>query len=109
MNIVFTILVALPIGFLVRKRATAVFTYALMDSFIFTFQTAFLVMKWVDGDQHAFGERGRDWSGERIAQFYSYAVVNGLIVAAGIGLVLAGATLRSRRTADRAVVTVDSL
>lgn len=108
MNIIFTILVALPIGLLVRKRGTAVIAYVIADAFIFTFQTAFLVMKWVDGDQHAFGERGRDWSNERIIDFYSYPVVNGLILAAGVGLVILGSKLHSRRTASRNVVAVDS-
>ena len=85
---------------------TAVVTYVLLNSFLFTFQTAFLVMKWVDGDEHAFGERGRDWSGEQYGQFYSYIVINALIIAVGVGIVILGNKFRASRTAKRNVVAV---
>lgn len=106
MNVVFTILIAFPLGFLIRQRGTAVISFVLANSFLFTFQTAFLVMKWVDGDEHAFGDRGRDWSTEQSAQFYSYVVLNGLIIAAGIGLVVLGHKIRAGRNAKRDVVAV---
>ena len=61
-------------------------------------------MQWVDGDEHAFGTRGRDWSAERTTMFLSYLVLNGVIVAVGIGLVVLGHKARSRRTAGRDTV-----
>jgi hypothetical protein len=106
MNVVFTILIAFPVGYFISQRSTAVITYVLANSFLFTFQTAFLVMKWVDGDNHAFGDRGLDWSTERSVQFYSYIVINGLIIAVGVGLVIFGHKMRARRTAKRGVVAV---
>jgi hypothetical protein len=105
MNIVLTILVGFPLGFLIRSRSTAIVTYALVDSYLFTFQTAFLVMQWVDGDEHAFGARGGAWSPERTTMVGSYLVLNGVIVALGIGLVVLGHKVRSRRTASRNTVT----
>ena len=104
MNIILTILVGFPLGFLIGSRSRAIVTYVLVDSYLFTFQTAFLIMQWVDGDEHAFGSRGRDWSTERTTMFFSYLVLNGVIVAAGIGLVILGHKVRSHRTAGRDTV-----
>jgi hypothetical protein len=104
MNIVLTILVGFPLGFLIRSRSTAIVTYALVDSYLFTFQTAFLLMQWADGDEHAFGARGGIWSAERTTMVGSYLVLNGVIVALGIGLVVLGHKVRSRRTAGRNTV-----
>lgn len=59
-------------GYLIRSRHTAVLAYVLVDSYLFTLHTAFLLMQWVDCDTHAFGARG-------------------------IGLVLLGHRLRRRR------------
>jgi hypothetical protein len=106
MNVIFTILIALPLGYFISRRSTAVITFVLANSFLFTFQTAFLVMKWVDGDEHAFGDRGREWSTEQSMQFYSYIVLNALIIAVGVGLVILGHRIRARRTARRDVVAV---
>jgi hypothetical protein len=103
-NIILTILIGFPLGYLIRSRGTAITTYVFLDCYLFTFQTAFLLMQWVDGDDHAFGSRGRDWSAERTTQFFSYLVLNGVIVAIGIGLVLLGHRVRARRTATRDVV-----
>jgi hypothetical protein len=104
MNIVLTILVGFPLGFLIRSRSTAIVTYALVDSYLFTFQTAFLLMQWADGDEHAFGARGGAWSAERTTMVGSYLVLNGVIVALGIGLVVLGHKVRTRRTTGRNTV-----
>jgi hypothetical protein len=104
-NVAFTLLFAFPLGFLIRRRATAIVTYVLAESFLFTFQTAFLVMKWVDGDPHAFGDRGRDWSTEQYGMFTSYLVLNGVIVGVGVGMVVFGSRVRARRT-RREIVAV---
>ncbi|MEP6817681.1 MAG: hypothetical protein ABI873_19255 [Marmoricola sp.] len=104
MNVILTILIGFPLGYLIRSRGTAIATYVLVDSYLFTFQTAFLLMQWVDGDNHAFGSRGRDWSAERTTQFFSYLVLNGVIVAIGIGLVMLGHRVHARRTTARDTV-----
>jgi hypothetical protein len=105
MNVILTILVGFPLGYLIRTRSTAVITYVLVDAYLFTFQTLFLLMQWVDGDTHAFGPHGRSWSAEKSTQVFSYLVLNGVIVAIGIGLVVLGQKVRARRTAARDVVT----
>ncbi|HVQ19157.1 MAG TPA: hypothetical protein VMT27_09015 [Actinomycetes bacterium] len=105
MNIILTILIGFPLGYLIRSRGTAVLAYVILDGYLFTFQTAFLLMQWVDGDTHAFGPRGRSWSPEKTTQFISYLVLNGVIVAIGIGLVLLGHKVRARRTNARDTVT----
>jgi hypothetical protein len=104
MNIILTILVGFPLGFLIRSRSQAILSYVLVDSYLFTFQTAFLIMQWADGDEHAFGARGRDWSAERTTMFFAYLVLNGVIVAIGVGLVILGHKVRSRRVAGRDTV-----
>jgi hypothetical protein len=104
MNVILTILVGFPLGFLIRSRGSAIVTYVLVDSYLFTFQTAFLLMQWADGDQHAFGARGGDWTPERTTMVFSYLVLNGVIVAIGVGLVILGHKMRSRRTAGRDTV-----
>jgi hypothetical protein len=106
MNVIFTVLIAFPLGYFISQRSTAVISYVLANSFLFTFQTAFLVMKWVDGDEHAFGDHGLDWSTKQNVQFYSYIVINGLIIAVGVGLVILGNKIRARRTEGRNVVAV---
>jgi len=106
MNVVFTILIAFPLGYFISQRSTAVITFVLANSFLFTFQTAFLMMKWVDGDEHAFGNHSLDWSTERSVQFYSYIVINALIIAVGVGLVILGHRIRARRSTSRDVVAV---
>jgi hypothetical protein len=106
MNVVFTILIALPLCYFISRRSTAFIKLLQPNSYLLNFQTAFLVMKWVDGDEHAFGDRGRDWSTEQSLQFYSYIVLNALIIAVGVGLVILGHKIRARRTARRDVVAV---
>jgi hypothetical protein len=61
-------------------------------------------MQWVDGDEHAFGARGGDWTAERTTMVASYLVLNGVIVAIGVGLVVLGHKLRTRQTAGRDTV-----
>ena len=104
MNIILTVLLGFPLGFLIRSRRNAVFTYVLIDSYLFTFQTAFLLMQWVDGDDHAFGARGGDWTAMRTTQVVSYLVLNGVIVALGVALVALGHRVRTRRSVSRDTV-----
>jgi hypothetical protein len=106
-NIILTIVVGFPLGFLIRSQATGILTYVLVDSYLFTFQTAFLLMQWVDGDEHAFGARGGQWSAVRTTQLVSYLGLNGVIVALGVGLVILGHKVRSTRATNRDTVAAD--
>ena len=103
MNIILTILVGFPMGYLIRSRSTAVLTYVLVDSYLFTFQTAFLLMQWVDGDDHAFGARGGDWTAERTTWSAPTWSSTGSSSPSASALVL-GHRLRARRSARRDVV-----
>ncbi|MEP7089441.1 MAG: hypothetical protein ABI776_04970 [Nocardioidaceae bacterium] len=105
MNVILTILIAFPLGYLIRSRGTAITAYVLVDGYVFTFQTAFLLQQWVDGDTSAFGSRGPDWTPERITQVFSYPVLNAVIVGIGIGLVSLGHRIHARRATARDTVT----
>lgn len=108
MNLFFTVLAALPLGFLVARREVALMSYLLVDSFLFTFQTLDVLLTWMSGGTGVGGGSGFGDSptgafpidyvkGEVIA----YGVVNLLITGFGVGLVLLGARLRSRREVRR--------
>jgi hypothetical protein len=112
MNIVFTILVALPIGLLVRNRGTALLTYLIADLFVFTFQTLDVLLNWMAGkggigDAHVFGPNPDAFPiSYSESEVIAYGVVNLVIMIAGAGLVLLGHRIRTRRTAAKNVVTV---
>jgi hypothetical protein len=106
MNLLFTLLGALPLGLLVRRRHVAVLTYLLVDSFLFSFQTLTVLLTWMSGNQGIGGGSG---FGDAPAgtfpisyahgEVVAYGVVNLLITSAGVGLVLAGVGVRARRSA----------
>ena len=99
MILVYTILLALPIGLLIHRRATAILTYLAVGAWIFMFQTTSLVLSWLAHDgRSAFGPFPSAFpavydSGE----LFGYAAVNLVIVAVGVGLVALGGRLRDRR------------
>jgi hypothetical protein len=110
MNLLFTVLGALPLGLFVGRRPVALLSYLLVDSFLFSFQTLNVLLTWMSGGKGVGGGSGFGDSptgplpihyarGEVLA----YGVVNLLITGAGVGLVLLGARLRSRREARRTV------
>lgn len=113
MNLSFTLVGALPLGLLVHRRHLAVLTYLLLDSFLFSFQTLNVLLTWMSGGKGVGGGSGFGDApagsfpisyahGEVIA----YGVVNLLITTAGVGLVLAGARIRARRSATSSPDTV---
>jgi hypothetical protein len=89
MELIVMLLVPFPLGYLVRRRVVAYLAYVGVHSFVFTFQTAMLTRAWVDGDTSAFARdpRSLEWS---------YALVNLVIYAAGLGLVALGGRLGDR-------------
>lgn len=114
MNLFFTILVALPLGFFIARRQTALFSYLIVGSFLFTWQTLSVLLTWMSGGTGLGGASGLGDSptstfpityanGELIA----YGVVNAIITVAGVGMVLLGSRVRARRKTHRALNTVD--
>jgi hypothetical protein len=96
---VLTLLVAVPIGWSVRDRVAAYLVYGLLMSHVFTFQTANLLMEWVDGSTTAFPRDG----GTTLADTWPYLLVTSLVYAAGLGLVALGRWLRARHDGRRGV------
>lgn len=91
---ILTVLLALPLGFLVRDRTVGFLVYGLAMAHLYTFQTGTLVMNWVDGDRSAF-------SGPDDAGTLPYLAVTTVVYAVGLGLVALGQRLRTRRDSRR--------
>ncbi len=99
MALILTILIAFPLGYRVRLRATAVLSYLAVHSIVFSFQTAGLLLNWIGGDRSAFGDTFPDHDP---ASYYGYGIVNAAILLAGLGLVLLGhRTAEKRRIRQR--------
>jgi hypothetical protein len=93
---ILTILVALPLGLLVRNRLAAYLAFAIAFSHVYTFQTANLVMEWVNGSTHAFPA---SQSNTLLDGTLGYFAFTSMIYAIGFGLVTLGHWLRNRRRA----------
>ncbi len=93
---ILTLLVALPVGYLVRPRLAAYVAYGLAFAHVFTFQTLALLLEWGTGSDAAFARDGD--------APLDYLLMTTAIYAAGFGLVTLGARLRVRRAARTAVV-----
>lgn len=96
---ILTLIIAVPLGFLIRNRIACYLTYAVIFAHIFTFQTANLLIEWVNGSREAFAATGAP---------LSYLAVTTAIYAAGFGLVTLGYWIRKRRDAARSAVRLDS-
>ena len=87
---VVTVLLAFPLGYLLRSHLAANVAYAIAYLWAFTFQTLYLTISWVGGDDSAF-PTGQD------AFPLSYGLVATGIFAVGFGLVALGHWVRERR------------
>ena len=83
-------LFAFPLGYLLRSHLAANVTYAIAYLWAFTFQSLYLTLSWVGGDDSAF-PKGQD------AFPLSYGLVAVGIFAVGFGLVALGHWVRARR------------
>lgn len=92
-------LLALPLGYVVTNRTTAFVAYGLLFSHVYTFQTANLVMEWVNGADAAFPQ---DNSTELLGGTVGYFSFTTLVLALGAALLVVGSRLRARRDARRA-------
>ena len=108
MNIIYTILAALPIGFFVKKRGIAIVTYLLLGSILFAFQSVSVVLDWLsDNRPVAFGASPTGFPiTYSHSQFWGYGLVNLLVFVVGIGLTLVGTYVAQRRAANRNAVFV---
>ena len=100
MELIVTILVALPLGFFIPSRVAAYVAFIAIHSFVlsFSYQCMELIREWVGGDYSAFPRSDPQ------AGTWNYAVINLIIYAAGFGLVALGRKLgakRRNRTAER--------
>ncbi|MGI5213481.1 hypothetical protein [Plantactinospora sp. CA-290183] len=102
---ILTVLVALPLGLLIRNRLAAYLAFAIAFGHVYTFQTANLVMEWTNGATAAFPA---DDSTALLDGTLSYFAVSTAIYAAGFGLVTLGHWLRNRRRTARDEVRLDS-
>jgi hypothetical protein len=101
---ILTILVALPLGLLVRNRLAAYLTYAILFAQVFTFQTANLLMEWVKGSTEAFAADPTKGFSSSIG----YLAFTSTIYAVGFGLITLGHWLRNRRRTGTDAVLLDS-
>jgi hypothetical protein len=91
------VIAAFPIGWLVRHRLTAFVVYLAGFNFLFTFQSAKLITEWAGGNKAAFGPFPQASSGDA----WGYGVVNLILLAVGVGLLVAGRYLGARLRARR--------
>ena len=108
MNLIYTVLVALPLGLFISSRSTALLTYLLVGSYLFSFQNTSVLLGWLGhSDRPAFGPFPEGFPAEAATgEVIGYGVVNAVITLVGVGLVFAGARLRARRASKRNVVAV---
>jgi hypothetical protein len=85
---VVTVLLALPLGYLLRSRLAASTTYAIAYLWAFVFQTLYLLLDSLEG--------GEDPAFEAGVFPWQYGVVTLAIFAVGFGLVNLGHWLRAR-------------
>ncbi len=87
---VVTVLLAVPLGYLLRSHLAANVAYSIAYLWAFTFQSLYLTLSWVGGDDSAF---------PKDAFPLSYGIVAGAIFGVGFGLVALGHWARARRAA----------
>jgi hypothetical protein len=107
MNLVFTIVASLGIGFFVRNRSVAVVAFLIASSFLFTFQTLDVLLNWMGanggiGGAKAFGPFPTGFPvAYQQSELYAYGVVNLVIIAVGIGLTIGANKLAAKRAATK--------
>ena len=94
MELLLAIIAPFPLGFFVRNRTAAFIAYLSAAQFVFTFQTAWLLLDWGGGDEAAFGGPFPDYDLDKVV---GYGVVNAIFVVVGLGLLTLGARLGQRR------------
>jgi hypothetical protein len=108
MNVIFTVLFALPIGYFLKNRGIAIVTYLALDAIVFSYQSVAVLLNWMaDNPPVAFGPSPTSFPVEYSnSELWGYGLVNLVIIAVGSGLVVLGARLSARRAAKRTAVAV---
>lgn len=97
------VLLALPLGYLCRNRVVGYVAFIAAFAHVYAFQTALLVMEWVNGSDAAFASSA---STELFDGSISYFTFTTLIYLVGLALVRAGQLLRRRSDNRRPSLTV---
>lgn len=100
MELIVTLLTAVPIGYFIRQRLVAVLTFVALHSFVFSFQSMQLTREWVGGDTSASPKNPKTVP-------WGYGVVNLVLYAGGIGLVVLVGHLAERRRQRRSSNAVE--
>jgi len=103
---VVTLLIAFPIGWFVRNRLAGFLVYGLVMAHLYTFQTAGLVMEWVNGSDAGFPQSK---STSMWGATWEYLLVTTLVYAVGLALVALGQRVRSRREVRRGTVELETV
>lgn len=111
MNIIFTVLFAFPIGFLVRKRGLAIVGFLAADAILFSFQTLGVLLDWLGPTQGSDGKAfGPKPTGFPVAysssELSAYGLVNLVVICVGVGLVIFGTRIAARRAARQLTAAV---
>jgi len=111
MNIIFTVLFAVPIGFLVKERGIAILTFLALDAILFTFQTLSVLLNWLGPTQgmagNAFGPKPSGFPAAfSQSELTAYGLLNLLVLVVGVGLVVLGSYLARRHAGRRTAVSV---
>lgn len=107
MTLIYTILIALPLGYLIKTRSTAVLAYLLAGSYLFSYQSTIVLLDWFGHESpSAFGPFPNDFpANASSSETLGYGLVNLAITTVGIGLVLLGNRVAARRQPTRNYVT----
>ncbi|MDF2704406.1 MAG: hypothetical protein K0R62_58 [Nonomuraea muscovyensis] len=101
---ILVVLLALPIGLLIRNRLAAYLAFSVVFAQVYTFQTGVLVMEWTNGATAVFPPSDAQ---ELIDGSLGYLAFTSTVYLAGFGLVTLGHWLRNRRHQSAAEVRLD--
>jgi hypothetical protein len=88
----------------VRSRGVAFVAFGVLFCHVYTFQTANLVMEWVNGADAAFPQ---DDSTQLLGGTLGYFGFTTLVLAVGAGLLVVGSLLRAGRDARTATADLE--
>lgn len=99
MNLIYTVLVALPLGFFIGRRGLAMIVYVLAGTWVLGFQHVAVILAWLANDQPiAFGPSPMSFPiTYDDDQYAGYVAANLAITVVGLGLVALGVWLKERR------------
>ncbi|MFI7589363.1 hypothetical protein ACIB24_20035 [Spongisporangium articulatum] len=104
MELILMLIAPFPIGYLVRNRVAGFVAYTALHAFVFTFQTAELILDWAGGSDRAFGAAFPNYEQSEV---YAYGIVNLVIYAVGLGLLYLGQRVGTGRRLKAGQVSLD--